>query len=264
MITVVQAVKRMRGPSRAVHAVADNGWHYVVKPPSIGHRAMINEWLGAKLLQMVGVMTADVRPVIIPGEIAKEQWPEFSGISVVGTASAFPVDPTQHAIYDFVPRMMAEKIANLDHAVGALAVDFWVGMTERRHFVYFRQGPWWACCVDNKGMFGGRQWNCLGGGLPTNPAARWTYESVLSEKQIDLWSAQILAIKPGALYRLLDEVPECWAATLSASDLYQLADLLLSRRARVPAMLRGVAGTSSSRIGLTCDTMSLNASCLSS
>jgi hypothetical protein len=225
---------------------------------------MINEWLGAKLLQMVGVMTADVRPILIPGEIARECWPELSGDIFIGSASAFPVDPAHHAIYDFVPAMMAKKIANLDHAVGALAVDLWAGMTERRQFVYFRQGPWWTCCVDHKGMFGGGHWNCLGIGVPTNPAASWTYESVLNEDQIDLWSTQILAIKCEALYRLFGEVPDCWAVDLTSSELCQLADLLLSRQACVPAMLRNVARACCPTISLTWGTMTLNPSCLSS
>jgi len=264
MITAVQAIKRMRGRSKAVHAVADNGWHYVIKPPSIGLRSMINEWLGAKLCQMVGVMTADVRPIVIPHALAVGFWPELPRTDVIGVASAFPVDPSAHAIYDFLPRSMADKIANVDHTVGALAVDLWTGMNERRHCVYFRQGPWWACVVDHKSMFGGDQWNCSGVAVPTNPAAGWAYESVLTDEQIHLWSTQICTIKPEPLYRLFRDVPDCWADAVTSFELSQLADLLLSRRVRVPAMLRSVAGTSRPTIRLNCDSMSLNASCLSS
>lgn len=264
MMSAVQPVKKMRGRSRAMHMVAANGWHYVVKPPSIGLRAMINEWLGAKLCQMIGIMASDVQPIKIPDALAKECWPELRCPDLVGVASAFPTDPSSHAIYDFLPDTMANKIANPDHAIGALAVDLWTGMTERRHCIYFRQGPWWACVVDHKGMFGGDSWNCSGMLAPTNPAARWVYETFLTEEQIDLWSAQICAINPESLHRLCRNVPECWTDVVTRFELSRLAEHLLSRRGLVPAMLRNVAGTPRPMIGLTCDTMAQNASCLSS
>lgn len=262
MIAASQAIKRMRGRSRAVHVVA-NGWHYVVKPSSIGLRSMINEWLGAQLYQMFGIMTADVRPIRIPRSLAMENWPELQGTDSIGVASAFPVDPTSHAIYDFLPGTMAEQIANIDHIVGALAVDLWTGMTERRHCIYFRQGPWWTCAVDHKGMFGGTQWNCSGVAIPSNPAARRAYELVLTRDQIDLWSTHISTVKPEALYRLFRGVPDCWADAVKSFELTRLAELLLSRRACVPAMLRSVAGTSPIMVPVPCDNMTLNAPCAS-
>lgn len=262
MITAVQAVKRMRGKSQAVHMLSDNGWHYVVKPPAIGQRAAINEWLGARLFQMVGIMTADVRPIVIPQLLARHCWPGLPATTdVIGIASAFPVDPSCHSIYDFAPSVIADKIANLDHMIGALAVDLWTGKNEFRQCTYFRNGPWWVCFIDHKGMFGGNDWDCTGIPDPRNLPARWAYEPMPTE-QIDLWSRQICSIRPASLHRLFRDVPDCWAETVGSSDLTELAELLLSRRARVRAMLQGMARPLLSISSVSCDNQTRNAACL--
>lgn len=262
MITAVQAVKRMRGKSRAVHMLANNGWHYVVKPPMIGHRAMINEWLGARLSHMIGLLAADVHPISIPPALAQECWPDAPPEGIVGVASAYPLDPTQHPIFDFLPLSLSDTVGNLDHLVGALALDVWTGKSEPRHCVFYRQGLWWAFFVDHKGVLGGSRWDCNGMDDPRNPAqGRW-YEAVLHDEQIDLWVDQIAAIRPESLSRVFQEVPEqLIGPSASRADLSQLADLLLSRRDSVPAMLRCMAGASPLMVPRDCGKMALNASC---
>lgn len=262
MITAIQAVKRMRGKSRAVHMLADNNWHYVVKPPMIGHRAMINEWLGARLLHMMGLLAADVHPISIPPALALECWPDAPREGIVGVASAFPLDPIQHPIFDFLPLSLSDTVGNLEHLVGVLTVDLWTGKSEPRHCVFYRQGPWWAYFVDHKGILGGSRWDCNGTDDPRNPAQRRWYEAVLNDEQIDLWADQIAAIRPESLYRVFQEVPEYFIGpSASRADLSQLADFLLFRRDRVPAMLRGLARKSPIMAPLICAKMALNASC---
>ncbi len=266
MIEVAQVQRRMRGKSRAVHAIATNGWHYVVKPPCIGTRAMINEWLGARLMRMVGVMTADVLPISIPGRIAAETWPDLmTECDLVGVASAYPVDPSKQAVFDFLPDSMMALVANLDHFVGALAVDLWTGKVEPRHTIYYKQGPYWACSIDHKGMFGGSTWDCRSDSSVKNPVATWAYQRVLTEAQIDLWTRQMNGIHESHLRQLFSATPECWLDSTTIAELEGLVDLLLSRRAMVPAMLEELAGTIStrkiSRPVATCDNMALSAPC---
>lgn len=262
MLRVEKAVKRMRGASRSVHVVASNGWQYVVKPPMIGRRGLINEWLGSRLYQMLGVMAAEVMPILIPAELASELWPDATGSDMIGSASAFPVDPTRNAIFDLLPPKILREVANPDHLVASFAIDLWTGKAKPRHHVFFRQGPWWACAVGNRDLFG-EAWDCNGSGNPCNPIVRWAYPAHFNETQCDLWADQIASIQPDALYRLVGTVPECWLDRNTQSDLLRLADLLLSRRDLVPAMLRGVAGTTPRRTVLRCDNMTVSASCLS-
>lgn len=261
MITAIKAVKAMRGRSSAMHMEADNGWHYVVKPPMIGRRALINEWLGARLYQMLGLMVADVRPIRIPFALARTCWAHAPQGDVIGVASAFPVEPAKQAIYDFLPPSMFDRVANLDHLVGALAVDLWAGKSEARHCVYFRQGPWWACFIDHKAMFGGTRWDCVGMANPRNPAAKSAYHHYLTDAEIQMWAKEILSIRPAVLYRLVKEVPDFWLDHDTSLDLSGLAELLLSRRNQIPAMLRSMAGESDPPKASWCGIMSVNAPC---
>lgn len=264
MIRVEKIVRQMRGTSRAVHAVASNGWHYVVKPPMIGLQALINEWLGARLMRMVGVMAPDVEPILIPAPLAKEAWPDaIIGGDLIGVASAYPVDPTKHAVYDFIPDSFVDKVANKEHFVGALALDLWVGKNDPRHTVYYRQGPFWACFVDNKNLFGAVRWGDLHVADVANPVASSVYRRVLDEAQIDMWTAKIWAIRPAALKRQFSLIPACWEDTTITRALAEIADLLLSRRSIVPVVLRDMARARTAMLqkNLTCAKMAPSTPC---
>lgn len=268
MIQVVEIVKRMRGPSRAVHAVASNGWHYVVKPPMIGRRALINEWIGARLLRMVGVTAPDVVPIRITRSIADAAWPEaMADDDIIGVASAYPVNPSQQGVYDFLPDALLLDVPNLEHFIGALAVDLWAGKTDQRHTVYARQGLMWAHFVDHKNLFGGARWDCSfsKGGSMRNPAASKAYRRLLNEQQIDFWCAQISAIRPEALTKMLASVPDYWLDATTSKQLDALALQLLSRKHLISAMLHEemvrVARVHASHIPCECCNMNVGVSC---
>jgi hypothetical protein len=255
LVCATEVVKRMKGTSGAIHVMADNGWHYVVKPPSIGRRAMINEWLGAKLFQTLGLRTADVRPIKLPRSIMVDCWSCLDQHGAIGVASAFPVDPSRTAIYDFLPESMSNKLSNLDQMVGALAVDLWTGKVSPRHCVFYREASWWACFVDHKGMFGGVEWQCSGITDPRNPATRWAYDAALTEREIAVWAHRISSIRPDSLRRLFLSVPDCWNDATTKCELLQLCELLLSRQSQLPTTLRKLKFSVRADVRFTCDTM---------
>lgn len=236
------------------------GWHYVVKPPSIGSQAIVGEWLGARLLAMLGIMAADVLPIAVPTELAAQCWPEQSWPDpVLAVASAYPADPDRVAIYDFLPP--AIQLANPEHLIGTLAVDLWTGRSEPRQHVFFRQGPMWACAIDHKSAFGHMTEGSGASPAPINPAMHWAYSALSHDQQIERWTAALLALRPDSLRQLVHSLPECWAQQLTPADADALTDRLLARRSLLPGLLARVLHPYFTSRSTQCDSMSVSLPC---
>lgn len=227
MITATRLVRPMRGRSRSVCLSAD-GWHYVVKPPSIGHRALLSEWLGARLLSMLGILAADVQPMVVPASLARQCWPqEHHAEDVIAAASSYPVDPQRTAVYDFLPP--AFTAANADHLAGVLAVDLWTGRRQPRQHVFYRQGPWWACAIDHKDCFGLSSPDAEPD--PANPALRHAYPILLGQQScLPFWLEQIARVRLSVVEEMLDSAPECWREPAAVEDLRRRIAALAARR----------------------------------
>ncbi len=225
-------VRRMRGPSRSA-CIETAGWRYVVKPPRQGMLPLINEWLGSHLLRMAGVMTADVLAMRIQPEAAEAAWPQERFSHPLWCAAvAYPVPPSQ-PVYDFFPEVLADRIANLDHILGALAVDVWAGQTKSRQVVVYRQGPWWICAIDHSGLFGGQRWDCQPHGSLFNPAMMWAYRRLNFREEMESWVEKIERIPAASIIALFERVPECFRTPGLDAEIRRLAELLLRRRCKL-------------------------------
>lgn len=234
MIVAAQLIRRMRGQSGSVHLVAAD-WHYVVKPPSIGLRALLSEWLGARLLSMLGIHAADVQPIVVPAELAQMCWPNLGyGRDVVAAASSYPVDPQRYAVYDLLPR--TGDLGNPEHLTGVLVVDLWTGRCEPRQHVFYRKGAWYAYAVDHKDSFG----LCAKahGQTPLNPTLRYTYNRLLNKRNIAFWLEKIHSIRTSDFDLLLDTTPEAWRKPEALGELRQRLIGLIDRRELVTRQLR--------------------------
>lgn len=234
MIIAAKLIRRMRGQSGSVHLVA-NDWHYVVKPPSIGLKALLSEWLGARLLLMLGIHAADVQPILVPAELVEMCWPNLGyGRDVVAAASSYPVDPQRYAVYDLLPR--TSDLANPEHLTGVLVADLWTGRCEPRQHVFYRKGAWYACAVDHKDSFG----LCAKeqGQHPVNPTLRYLYSRLINERNLAFWLEKIHSISSSDLDLLLDATPEAWRKPEALGELRQRLIGLIDRRLLVTRQLR--------------------------
>ncbi|MGC8884792.1 MAG: hypothetical protein ACP5UT_18370 [Bryobacteraceae bacterium] len=219
------------------------GQRLVVKPPLRGTRPLINEWLGSRLLRLLGILAAEVNPVLVSEHLAQTAWPELAPAGpMVCAGSAFPVDPGQRAIYDFLPETFTPKLANADHLIGTLAVDLWAWQTRPRQAVFFRDEVFWACMICHSGLFGGASWNDPPHPVPINPVQRWVYRQPDAERQGEQWLEQILSLRETTLAGLFSAVPACWLTPEIESELRSQAALLLERRQVLPELLGEALG----------------------
>ncbi|MGC8761895.1 MAG: hypothetical protein ACP5VC_18215 [Bryobacteraceae bacterium] len=243
LLDAVSYIRRMRGTSMAVEMEVADGRRMVVKPPLRGVRPLLNEWLGSRLMDMLGILTAEVSPVLVPEELARRAWPELAPAGPLTCAgSAFPVDPVSTPIYDFLPETMASRLANADHLMGALAVDLWAWQTRPRLTVFYRSGQYWACMICHSGLFGGASWSDPPHPAPLNVAQRWVYRLPEAERQGELWLEQIFSLGESVLTDLFSAVPACWRDREIAAELPSLAGRLLKRRQLLPELLGEALG----------------------
>jgi hypothetical protein len=236
-------LRRMRGTSMAAEMEAAGGLRLVIKPPLRGPKMLVNEWLGSRLMRLLGILTAEVQPVLVPAPLARAAWPELAPTGpMICAGSAFPVNPDQQAIYDFLPETFGPRLANADHLIGALAVDLWALQTRPRQTVFYRNDVFWACMICHSGLFGGASWNDPPHPAPVNPAQRWVYRMPEAERQGELWLEQILSVRDAALAELFAAVPACWRNPGIESELRSRAELLLERRELLPEMLGEALG----------------------
>ncbi|GIU75948.1 MAG: hypothetical protein KatS3mg004_3035 [Bryobacteraceae bacterium] len=236
-------LRRMRGTSMAAAMEVADGRCLVVKPPLRGTRPLINEWLGSRLFRILGILTAEAHPVLVPEHLARAAWPELAPSGpMVCVGSAFPVDPGLQAIYDFLPEAFAPKLANADHLIGALAVDLWALQTRPRHTVFYRDEVFWACMICHSGLFGGASWSDPPHVAPINPVQRWVYRLAEAERHSELWLEQILSLPETNLAALFSAVPTCWLSAEIGSELASRAALLLERRQTLPELLGEALG----------------------
>jgi hypothetical protein len=150
------SIRRMRGQTNAHLVAADDGKAYVTKfeQNPLGHRAVIAEYLGSRLLHHVGLPSPAT--AIVRCESALKDIPQ--GVHV---GSQYPGDPLVDFVADWLPGKMHDRVQNWRSTMMGIAVfDMWVGNTERRQLVFVRRTrEWQAFNIDNTHIFGGLAWS---------------------------------------------------------------------------------------------------------
>jgi hypothetical protein len=248
----------MRGGAQAHLVEGEDSLHYVVKFRNNPQhrRILINEWIASALLRHLQINGAETAVIELDAEFLAGH-PDV-GLQLGGKTipaepgwhlgSRYPGHPARVAVYDFLPDLLLEKVANVREYAGGLVFDQWAGNADSRQSVFYRTdvetpaGPrraFVAVFIDHGFVFGGPEWafhDSPRRGLYHRPEV---YRSVSGWESFEPWLERVRTLPEQVLDAALRSLPASWLAD-DESELTQLLERLMRRRERVPALIEAV------------------------
>jgi HipA-like kinase len=257
-IQATRFVRKMRGAAQAHLLECDDGHFYVVKFRNNPKdpRILINEWIGSSLLAYLRIPTPEIAAVNVSAEFlarTPDIHIQFHATHLAVEAglhfgSRYP-GASETTVYDFVPDLLLERVANLNEFLGVLVLDKWIGNADARQAIFVRSGTQrlsisgstlprqiLASMIDQGDAFGGQMWSFFDSplqGLYHNPGV---YRDVRSLDDFQPWLDQVVDFPEEVLYNARRRIPPEWILGNDAS-LDRLLGKLLLRRERVPDMI---------------------------
>lgn len=225
-------IRRMRGGAQACLMEAEDGHFYVVKFRNNPQhrRILVNEWVGAVLLQYLDIATPPVAIIDLTPEFI-EAAPEVH--IQLGTrrlavepgwhfGSRYPGNPFHLTTYDFLPDSLVAKVENLSHFRGVYVFDKWCGNADARQSIFFRarlrewsvEGPertgLYAQMMDHGYIFDGPHWNFADSALQGLYFRPVVYESVRSLEDFQPWLDRVTHFPDEVMDDALKSIPPQW------------------------------------------------------
>lgn len=260
-LSVCSFVRKMRGGAQAhLLEAADGRWYVVKFRNNPQHRRiLINELLASYFFHYLQIATPEVQIISVTAEFL-EQNPEVciqSGARCVPVepgwhfGSRYPGDPARLAVYDFLPDSLLPQVANLNHFLGALVADKWLGNVDARQSVYFRArlGHWAVKpagssrkvgfvvqMIDHGYAFGGPEWSFRDGPLDGLAPRPMVYRDVRGWSDFQPWLDQVASFPEEVADQARRQIPLAWLEG-DAGGLDLLLEELWARRRRVPDLI---------------------------
>ena len=237
--------RRLRGGTQALLVRDRSGAAYVAKfvgNPQ-GTRTLINEWVISRLLRHLRVATPEVQPLDLKRGIPGDDLLSFSGgdrttpiAEGIHFGSRCPVDPERTAIYDFLPRKLLSKVANLPDLLMAYVFDKWVAQCDSRQAIFVRersagQAPRFrAYLIDHGLSFGGSRWELCDLPLAGLFHDRSIYANpdfaTISHLNVD----RIQQLSEETLFSIQQDIPEEWLQAKDRDEMSRLLEALAKRQ----------------------------------
>jgi hypothetical protein len=138
----------MRGGAQAHLMECDDGNFYVVKFRNNPQhrRILVNELIASVFLNYLQIATPETAIVNIPASLLVANPDIHIQLGSRRLAiepgwhfgSRYPGNPAKVMVYDFVPDLLLDKVANLDQFLGVLAFDKWIGNADARQSIFYR------------------------------------------------------------------------------------------------------------------------------
>lgn len=257
-VEVVHFVRKMRGYTQAHLLRARDEQTYVVKfrnNPQ-GRRVLVNEWVTSELLQASGIQTPQATLVHVTPEFLElnpavhlrdgnERVAVEPGVHF---GSQYPGDAASTVVYDFLPDAMLSQVDNLEDFLRVLVFDKWLGNTDGRQCVFYRQPArvsgsdtkrvrWVASMIDHGLSFNGGQWNFPDCPIHGLYGRGLVYNSVRSLDDFEPWLEELSNVTEDLIARATTRMPAEWVEN-DGDGLKRLLDHLFQRRTRVPELLK--------------------------
>jgi hypothetical protein len=260
-INAIRLIRKMRGGAQAHLFQCDDGHFYVVKFRNNPQhrRILVNEWMASAFLQYLELSTPPVEIVNLSAEflganpevhiqLGSRHSPAEPGWHF---GSRYPGDPAKIIVYDFIPDLLLDKVANRDEFLGVLAFDKWIGNADARQSIFFRARlQQWspakadrpqrlgfiASMMDHGYIFAGPHWNFPDSplqGLYFRPSV---YRSARSLDDFQPWLDRLMHLPDEIVDRAQKQIPPAWLEGDEA-EFEALLNKLMRRRQRVPDLI---------------------------
>ena len=254
-------IRKMRGGAQAHLLECDDGHFYVVKFRNNPQhrRILVNEWIASVFLKYLQISTPAAAMVDLSTDFLTAQPDIYLQLGSRRQAvepgwhfgSRYPGDPGKMMVYDFIPDLLLEKVANLDEFLAVLVFDKWVGNADARQAIFFRARlQQWspsanlpqrlgfvAHMMDHGYVFDGPHWTFNDSplqGLYFRPSV---YRKVTSWDDFQPWLDRVVHFPEEVVDQALKQIPPEWLDGDEAA-LEGLLRKLMSRRKRVPDLIR--------------------------
>ena len=244
MVVVTRVIKRRRGRSQPWLMEGEDQEFYVVKAANNpqGRRTLVNDWIGSKLLRLLGVNAADCKTIRIPEilietndlylQFGSKQVPVDSGPHF---GSVCPVNPERASIYDYLPSSLLSQVTNIDDFYSTFVFDRWTANADSRQAVFYRPGrcrKLHALMIDQGSTFQGVLWEFADLRRPRDFYEE-AYKLTASYEHLERIMERLSAISEQTLGDIVREIPTEWLEGDDQAALTRLLKQLIRRQAHV-------------------------------
>jgi hypothetical protein len=258
----------MRGGAQAHLIEAQDEKCYVVKfrQNPQHHRILVNEMIAGCFLKYLRIPSPEIAVIEVTPEFLEQNpqvhielgssrraiLPGWHFGSCFGTCTAG--DPDRLAIYDFLPDVLLQQVANLRDFLGVLVFDQWMGNADSRQAVFFRatirdwkpghgsrHTAFIALMIDHGFIINGPHWEFADSPLHGLYHRPLVYESVTGWNDFQPWLDQVKNFPEEVIDQALGQIPGEWLEQGEDQELQRLMERLLRRRSRLEDNIEGVA-----------------------
>lgn len=261
-VRAVRFVRKMRGGAQAHLLEADDGHFYVVKFKNNPQhrRILINELVCGILLRHLRIAAPEIEIVELDAgfldgypdiyiQLGSRRVPVERGWHF---GSRYPGDPIRIAVYDFLPDLLLDKVANLREFLGVLVFDKWVANADARQCIYYRarvrddlsnteRTAFVARMMDHGFAFDGPNWRFADSPVAGLYHRSNVYEHVAGVQDFQPWLELVENFPEELIDQAWKQIPGEWFDG-DESEFEALLTKLLARRKRVGAFIEECAG----------------------
>ena len=246
MREAVHQVRIMKGQGKPILFLCDDNAPYVVKfgGPERSIRRLASEFIAVQLSRWLGLSTPECSVVNVPEFLISE-----TSKSVVADAQA-AYSPGIHFgsrlvgwneggdVFDYFPQSCLLEVENIGAFAAMFAFDIWSANQAHRQAIFFRrpaQSKYTAHFIGYSKCFGGDRWvfeetvNCS----HRHPLI---YRDITGWENFEPFLDRLISIPSHVVDGIAGAVPPEWYEG-RRSDLDKLVEALLTRRARVHALI---------------------------
>lgn len=257
----MRLVRKMRGGAQSHLLEADDSHFYVVKFRNNPQhrRVLVNEWIASTFLQYLQLASPETAIVRLTAEFLAAN-PEVS--IALGTqqrpvepgwhfGSRYPGHPDRNAVYDFVPDVVLDRIANRTEFAGMLVFDKWTGNADARQSIFLRarlreyvpsfQGHalrvgFLAMMVDHGYIFNGPHWSYVDSPLAGLYFRPRVYSHIRGFDDFQPWLDRVVNFPEEVVDDAISRMPAEWLNG-DRDALNDVLRKLMARRKRVPDLI---------------------------
>jgi hypothetical protein len=140
---------------------------------------------------------------------------------------------------DYLPETQLGEVKNLGEFAGMLVLDKWTCNANGRQAVFHkrpRQRRYEATFIDQGYCFGAGEWELKDAPLRGVYARNLVYAGVTGWRSFEPWMARLEKLDAQVVWEIAEAVPPEWYGG-AISEMEQLVERLLRRRARVPDLV---------------------------